>query len=144
VQFALNEDEAMLSETARTPTAANQSGATASDWIASLFQPDTLLAEQFLANQGGNTLPEPEKRLLLAVLADAIYCFQDYCLAQDENRRRLFEDARRWIFETGGDWVFSFDNVCNALGFNPEYIRKGMRRWWEKKLSSRRNDVSLK
>ena len=134
----------MLSETATTPTAANQSGSTEREWVSSLFQPDTLLAEQFLAKQGGNSLPEPEKRLLLAVLADAIYCFQDNYTAREGNRLRLFDDARRWIFETGGDWVFSFDNVCNALGFNPDYIRKGMRRWWEKELSSRRNDVSSK
>ena len=31
--------------------------------------------------------------------------------------------------EADGDWVFSFENICEALGFNPAYVRKGLLRW---------------
>jgi len=30
--------------------------------------------------------------------------------------------------------VFSFDNVCDMLDINAEYMRAGLRRWKEKKL----------
>jgi len=45
--------------------------------IASLFQPDTLLSAQYFDTLRRKTLLEPEKRLMLAILEDAINCFQD-------------------------------------------------------------------
>jgi hypothetical protein len=40
------------------------------------------------------TILEPEKGLMLAILEDAINCFQDNLLAQNVRRRRLFEQAQ--------------------------------------------------
>ena len=33
------------------------------------------------------------------------------------------------------DWIFSFASVCEVLRFNPEYVRQGLLRWKEKKLT---------
>ena len=33
-------------------------------------------------------------------------------------------------------WVFSFDNVCDMLDINAEYMRAGLRRWKEKRLDA--------
>ena len=52
-----------------------KSQATADDRIASLFQPDTLLSAQYFDNMRRRTLLEPEKRLMLAILEDAVNCF---------------------------------------------------------------------
>jgi hypothetical protein len=101
--------------------------------IASLFQPDTLLSAQYFDTLRRKTLLEPEKRLMLAVLDDAINCYQDNLLAQRGKNRRLFDEAEEWISTPGGDWIFCFDNVCEALGFNPEYVRRGLLRWKEKR-----------
>jgi hypothetical protein len=27
----------------------------------------------------------------------------------------------------GNDWIFSFDSVCDLLGLDPEYVRRGLR-----------------
>lgn len=43
--------------------------------LASLFQPDTLLSTQYFDNLRRNNLLEPEKRLMLALLEDAIHSF---------------------------------------------------------------------
>jgi hypothetical protein len=43
----------------------------------SIFQPDTLLPAQYLETVCSTALPEAEKKLLLAVLEDAISCFRD-------------------------------------------------------------------
>jgi len=100
--------------------------------LASLFQPDTLLSAQYFDNLRRKTLLEPEKRLMLALLEDAIHCFQDNLSAQTTTKKKLFDETEGWILQTDGDWIFSFDQVCEALGFSPEYVREGLLRWKEK------------
>ena len=53
----------------------------AEEKIASLFEPDTLLSAQYFDSLRRKAILEPEKRLVLAVLEDAINCFQDNVLA---------------------------------------------------------------
>jgi hypothetical protein len=99
------------------------------DKISSLFQPDTVLSEQYFENLRRKTYFEPEKRLMLAVLEDAIRCYQDNLHARKSKRRRLFEETEEWIVTGTDDYVFSFRHVCEALGLSPEYLRQGMLRW---------------
>jgi len=103
--------------------------------IASLFEPDTLLPAQYFGNLRRKTLLEPEKRLMLAILEDAINCYQDNLLAKRGREGRLFTEAEEWILEKGSDWIFSFKNICETLGFNPEYVRKGLLQSKEKKTA---------
>jgi hypothetical protein len=110
----------------------DQAGLTADEKLASLFQPDTLLSAQYFDNLRRKTLFEPEKRLMLALLEDAIGCFQDNLSAQAVGKKKLFDEAEQWIVEKDGDWIFSFDHVCETLGFTPEYVRQGLLRWKEK------------
>ena len=100
-----------------------------------LFQPDVLIpAQYFEALRGKNGL-EPEKRLMLAVLEDAVRCFQDNVSAESDTKRKLLNEAEEWFLKENDDWVFSFENICEALALNPEYVRRGLLRWKEK-LSS--------
>jgi hypothetical protein len=115
----------------------HKSQATADDRIASLFQPDTLLSAQYFDNMRRRTLLEPEKRLMLAILEDAINCFQENLSAESGKRKILFNDVEQWIRADGNDWVFSFDHICEALGFTPAYVRQGLLRWQEKNRSKR-------
>jgi hypothetical protein len=115
----------------------DDNGMTVDEKLASLFQPDTLLSTQYFDNLRRKTLLEPEKRLMLAVLEDAIHCFQDNLFAEAVGKKKLFEEVEQWILERDGDWIFSFDNVCEALGFTPDYVRQGLLRWKEKQKSRR-------
>ena len=99
--------------------------------INALFQPDTLLPAQYLDTMQRTTFLEPEKRLMLAVLDDAINCYRENLFSQRGKDRRLFDEAEEWILTPGGDRAFSFDNVCESLGLNPEYLRRGLQRWKE-------------
>jgi hypothetical protein len=121
--------EATLANSGNTESATAFRGG--DEKLASLFQPDTLLSAQYFDTLRRKTGLEPEKRLLLALLEDAIMNFQDNRFSQNSKHRRLFEEAEQWITTPGGDWMFSFDNVCEALGFNPEYVRRGLLRWKE-------------
>jgi hypothetical protein len=95
---------------------------TTDEKLTSLFQPDTLLSAQYFDNLRRKTLLEPEKRLMLALLEDAIHCFQDNLSAQTVRKKKLFDETEDWIVEMDGDWIFSFDHVCEELGFSPEYV----------------------
>ena len=114
---------------------ADRGGLTAEEKIGSLFQPDSLLSAQYFETLRRKTILEPEKRLMLAILEDGINCFQENLLAQNVGKSRLFQDAEEWIIQSDGNWVFSFENVCEALGINPAYVRQGLLRWKESKLS---------
>ena len=48
--------------------------------IGSLFQPDTLLGEDYAANFRRKIPLEPERILLLAILEDGIRCYQENIL----------------------------------------------------------------
>jgi len=101
-----------------------------------LFEPDTLLPIQYFEAMRRKHLLEGEKRLILSVLEDAVECFMK-CIDSSTNKgQRLFRDADEWIALEDKRWVFSFDNVCDMLDINPEYMRNGLRRWKEKKIAA--------
>jgi hypothetical protein len=107
--------------------------------IAFLFEPDTLLSAQYFENCRSKTLLEPEKSLMLGVLDDAVNCFQENLLAKSGRGRKLFDEAEEWILDEARDCIFSFENICEVLGFSAEYLRHGLVRWKEKKLSKELN-----
>lgn len=68
----------------------------------------------------------PEQDLMLAVLEDAIACYMNHLKPKSMSGRALFEDAERWFFNEGGDWIFSFANICQTVGLDPNYVRRGL------------------
>jgi hypothetical protein len=124
----------MDSETASSAYTRDQTGLTPDERIGALFQPDSLLSTHYFETLRRKTILEPEKRLMLAILEDAIHCFQDNLFTRNVRGKRLCEEAEEWIVEADGDRVFSFENICEALGFNPAYVRQGLLRWVANKL----------
>lgn len=99
------------------------------DRIGSLFQPDTLLGEDYAANFRRKIPLEPERTLLLAVLEDGIRCFQENLFAVNGKRRTLFDEAKEWLFSDDANWFCSFVSICTMLNLEPNYIRRGLREW---------------
>jgi hypothetical protein len=95
----------------------------------SLFQPDVLLPKQSLAVYRRMARLDPEKKLMLAVLQDAVECFQKYVRAQDRIGKTRFREVEDWIMEEDSDEVFSFENICETAGIDPSYLRQGLLRW---------------
>lgn len=95
-------------------------------WTA-ISQLDTSLPDQYLDDRRASQL-EPEKRLMLAVLQDAVVCYQRNLRARESKKRALFREVDAWLTGHGEDAFFSFENVCEALGLNPCYVLKGLRR----------------
>ena len=99
----------------------------------SLFQPDTLVPTQYIENFRGKAHLEPEKSFMLAILEYAVASFQKHIFARDSKGKAIFDETEDWILETNSDWIFSFENICEVLGFNPSYVRQGLLRWKEMK-----------
>lgn len=79
---------------------------------------------------------QPEKVLMVAVLRDAIDCYQRYATARERRRQRAFAEAENWFMEEDGDWLFSFANICTVLGLSPGFIRAGLLRWKERETAA--------
>ena len=66
---------------------------------------------------------------MLAVLSDAIACYQRHHAARGGHARRLFREAQSWLMSEHTDAPLSFPLVCDALGIDLERLRADLRRW---------------
>jgi hypothetical protein len=86
------------------------------------------LSEHFFDSRVSLVRVCPETALMYAVLEDAFLCFQK----KFETEQRLIQrsqEAEKWFFSDDSRWVFSFVSVCDALGLEPEFIRKKLKHW---------------
>ena len=89
---------------------------------------DAVLPEQFYGPPRGAARNCGQVALMRAVLTDAIECYQQQCIADGRRVQRLAKEAEAWLFDDDERWPFAFVNVCAALGMEPEYVRRGLRR----------------
>ncbi len=85
-----------------------------------------LLPVQYAELHRGWEPIQPERRLMLAVLSDAIVLVQSG--APRFAVRREIEDAERWVSSNDRAWPFSFVNVCDTLGIAFEPLRRALLR----------------
>lgn len=98
--------------------------------IEKLISPDGLTPEQYYDSLRSDTSAiRPIKRLMIAVLEDAMRCYQTYATARDGIRHRLFVEAETWLFDRRADGPFAFETICDTLGIQPACLRKGLRDW---------------
>lgn len=71
---------------------------------------------------------EAEKKLLLAVLENAIEDFHKYAAAKDRKGALLFQEAQKWIQEKNSQWFLSFDRICQSLSLRPDHLRRDLLR----------------
>lgn len=94
-----------------------------------LYQPDTLIAFEYFSHVRKKKSLEPEKRLMLAVLRDAIYCFKRAVVKGRLRAKSEFCEAEEWFWEDGENWPFSYKNICNEIGLDPSGIRNKLKQW---------------
>ena len=97
--------------------------------VASLFGPEVILPSQFSEQAGLKQSDRGEKRLMLAVLTDAVRWYQVGCDVQSMSRIRAFREAEEWLFSAKGYGPFSFKSVCHTFDITPEYLRTTLRKW---------------
>lgn len=107
------------------------------DQYTHLLQPDTVLPSQYFAALRRKSTQEPERRLVIAILEDAVDCFTKHVFARDRRGQQLFRDADEWIRDSDREWPFAFENVCDLVGLDAEYLRRGLQRWRERAIAQR-------
>jgi hypothetical protein len=94
-----------------------------------IFEPDILVNAQFYqANRRANP-PQPERGLLFAVLSEAIETFQKCAFSRSSKRQALFREAEAWIWDEESDHLMSFKSICQLMGLDPVFLRRGLVEW---------------
>ncbi len=99
---------------------------------AAMLSSVVILPEQFYAFSAKDQVQDGEVALRRAILEDAIRCFQRQFVGKGRRVRRLAREAEEWFAAEDADWPFSFVNICAVLGLEPDYIRRGLKRWCER------------
>ena len=73
------------------------------------------------------------RALMLALLEDAIACFQGRFFKPSRTNDKLFQEAEEWI-SSKDEGVFSFNTICETLGLDPGRLRKGLEQWKAKQI----------
>lgn len=101
---------------------------------------DPITPSQFHDRLRPDSSLQPEKRLMLAVLEEAIIEFKGLVkkIAHESRRRerRLLEENEAWFSSDDMTWPYSFENICNALQIDADYLRQGLKQWKQRKLEA--------
>jgi hypothetical protein len=92
------------------------------DGGARMFQPQQLLPGQL----GIRTDQSGEKRLMVAILEDAILQLGKHQRARDHRGRQLYDEALSWVMRPNRSWLYDFERICQELGFDADYMRAGI------------------
>ena len=94
-----------------------------------MVEPDTMTPHQYFERMFTESTLVPEKRLMLAVLEDAIASFQRNFIQSRNDATADDGDVEAWLESDDMSWPFSFASICQALDMEPEYLRRGLQSW---------------
>ncbi len=102
-----------------------------------MVEPDTMTPLQFFDRIFSEASLVPEKRLMLAVLEDAIAAYQRAYVqpsrsSSEEEESPDRNEVQAWLESDDMSWPFSFASICEALDMEPEYLRSGLNKWRER------------
>ena len=101
-----------------------------------IFSPDPVSRFQYEKvheAKSGSAEYYAERDLMLAVLQDGIACFQGDFFKPSRTNEKLFLEAQEWV-NSNDDEVFSFNNICETLGIDPDALRKRLRQWQTRQI----------
>ena len=100
------------------------------DALERIISDDVIARSEYFDSRKRQTRNSPLRRLMLAVLRDALDC-----LSTGESngasiaQRKAAREAAQWISDTGDEHLFSFGCVCETLGIHPGALRDSLRNW---------------
>jgi len=90
----------------------------------SWYEFEAVLPSQFYNPQTRSAL-QPEKRLMLAVLEDAVVLYTRV--------PHIAPETEAWVQADDRAWPYSFANLCEALGLDRTAVRVALRRQRERR-----------
>ena len=104
-----------------------------------VLTPDAILPSQFYGSRRGSAENEPLRRLMFAVLEDAVRTFMRNFGSRSGQKRLEFVEADHWLFKNKDDGPFSLDSVCHVVGISPGDLRRRLLLWRSQKIAQSRS-----
>lgn len=69
----------------------------------------------------------PVRSLMAAILFDGIQAYMNFVYETSNGREpKRYREAYKWVHDQKNGYIFSFDNVCEGLGIEPDWLRLGL------------------
>lgn len=88
--------------------------------------PVLVVPEQFHASP--RPVGEGERRLVLALLEEAVHTWQSNALQDSPKARRAFVEADEWLSGVGEPMI-CFEDACAMVGIEADWLRARLNRW---------------
>jgi hypothetical protein len=92
-----------------------------------------VLPSQFFRHRSRTAVPG-ERRLLLAIVEEAVDCYCKTCGRRERRSQNLHREAEAWIFSDDRSWFLSFQNICDVLDIDAGSLRNRLGRWKRSRL----------
>ena len=89
--------------------------------------PENILPIQLVDTQFRGARIQPEKRLQLAVLTEALMTHTQSTTAVGSRGQSARAEVDEWFTSDVPAGPFSFIAICDSLGLEPTYVRQGLR-----------------
>jgi hypothetical protein len=93
-----------------------------------LLEPAFVLPEQMSRGGQCGARESAPHRLMLGILRDAVDLYLKALTPGNRVATKRLREVVAWFASDDRQWPFSFQRICEALGFDPEYIRSGLYR----------------
>jgi len=57
-----------------------------------------------------------------------VECLEKYRGSRSGAGKISYQSAIEWVEDTDTEWLYSFTNICDLLGFDPNYLREQLLR----------------
>ncbi len=85
----------------------------------------------------------PEVALMAAVLEDAILSVCRCAGSRGVRSQQLFQETAEWFASSDTSWPFAFENICDALALESDWIRGLLRRWQDNQPTTADRPVTI-
>jgi len=106
-----------------------------------MLETDVLASHSYLTVHRQLKPGQPERKLMFAVLVEAIQAYQKFAFSSSAHKQALFRDAEKWLWSNASDDVFSFSNICEVFEVNPAFLRCGLVKW---RIARRQRELRAK
>ena len=89
------------------------------------MEPEVVLPAQVFDRAA---LLQPEERLMLAILEDAIATLLRHPTPRHAGKRRALRETEAWLDSPDTESPFAFIRICEALGLDAQWLRTGLAR----------------
>jgi hypothetical protein len=91
-----------------------------------LLEPAFVLPDQMSRRAACGARESAIHRLMLGILRDAVDLYLKALTPGNRVAAKRLREVVAWFASDDRQWPFSFERICEALGFDPDYIRAGL------------------